>query len=72
MNVCLLFNEKSHRHRQDDLRVTCQVSNVAVQGNVFFCSASFANSQRNTEDGVCTKFGYNKLKGLIKFMHLDY
>lgn len=47
----------AHRHRQDDLRVSCKVSDVTVQRDAFLCCSSFADGKRDSQDRICSKFG---------------
>lgn len=41
---------------EDDFRVSCQVSDVAIQGDSFLCSTSFADSQGHAQNSIGTKF----------------
>lgn len=52
--------EYAHRDREDDFRVTSQVSDVAVQWHALLCCTSLAHSQGDTKDGVSTKLSCGK------------
>lgn len=45
----------AHRDREDDFRVSSQVSNVAEEGNAFLCRTSLAHSQGDTQDGISSE-----------------
>lgn len=49
-----------HRHRQDDLLVSCEICNVTIQGDVLLGCTSFANRQGNTQNGIGSKFGFKE------------
>lgn len=50
----------TYRNRKDDVFVSRQVSNVAVERNTLLCCSSLAYSQRNTQDCVGTKLSYGQ------------
>lgn len=52
----VIGHSDAHRHWQDDLRVSCKVSNVAVQRDPFLCCSSFADSKGDSKDCICSKF----------------
>lgn len=53
----VIWHTDPHRHGQDDLWVSCKVSNMTIQGDTFLRCTSFADSQGHAEDGICSKFG---------------
>lgn len=55
-----MWHSDAHRHGQDDLFVSCKVSNVTVQRDTFLCCSSFANSKGDSQDRICSKFGWLK------------
>lgn len=54
----------TYRNRKDDIFVSRQISDVAVEGNTLLCCSSLTYSQRHTQDGVGTKFSYGQTDGL--------
>lgn len=64
--INFLKNYKTHRNREDQLSVSCQVSNVTVQGDTFLCCASFAYGQRYSQNRVGTKLSWRRNRGSHK------
>lgn len=48
-------SQDTDRHREDDIGVASQVSNVAVERNALLCCTSLAHSQGDAQDGISTK-----------------
>lgn len=57
----------THRNWQDDFGIASQVSNVAVQGHALLDGARLADGQGHSQDGVCTKFRWNRRVRLRSF-----
>lgn len=58
-----IWHTQPHRHRQDDLLVSCEVCNVTIQGDVLLSCASFANRQGNAQNGIGSKLSFKEQRG---------
>lgn len=57
----------SHWNWQHQLCVSCQVSDVTVQGDLFLCCTSLANGQGDSQDSISTKLSCRRWRKCDQF-----